>query len=131
MKVVLDTNVLVLGLLSPFGVCAEVLGFVFGKADICYNASILTEYREVLMGSKFGFNERRVEEIVFFIEDCGMFIPEIFLNCGKQIKDPFDRKFYVCAIDGKAEFFITGNKKYFPKRKWIVSPKEFLENVSL
>ncbi len=43
----------------------KVLGFVFGKADICYNASILTEYREVLMRSKFGFNEKRVEEIVF------------------------------------------------------------------
>ena len=49
MRFVLDTNVLVAALLSPYGAPAAVLQVVLsGSAVVCFDARILSEYREVL-----------------------------------------------------------------------------------
>ncbi|MFQ6093804.1 MAG: putative toxin-antitoxin system toxin component, PIN family [bacterium] len=48
-KVILDTNVVVPGLLSPFGDSAEIVRMVSsGEPSICFDARILSEYHEVL-----------------------------------------------------------------------------------
>ena len=45
MKIVLDTNVLVAGLLSPFGPCGEIVRMVSsGEVTLCFDALILAEY---------------------------------------------------------------------------------------
>ena len=49
MKIVLDTNVLVAGLLSPAGACGRVLDLVIeGVIETCVDERILTEYETVL-----------------------------------------------------------------------------------
>ncbi|MBM3277488.1 MAG: PIN domain-containing protein [Candidatus Handelsmanbacteria bacterium] len=46
MRVVLDTNVLVSGLLSPYGPPVELVRLVaMGVLQVCYEARILAEYR--------------------------------------------------------------------------------------
>jgi putative PIN family toxin of toxin-antitoxin system len=61
MKIVLDTNVLVAGLLSPFGPCGEIVRMVSSsKVTLCIDALILSEYSEVLHRPKFGFDKEKV-----------------------------------------------------------------------
>ena len=57
MKVVIDTNVIVSGLLTPFGNSAEIVRMITsGKLNLCFDARILTEYEEVLKRPKFKFS---------------------------------------------------------------------------
>jgi predicted nucleic acid-binding protein len=45
MRIVFDTNVLVAGLLSPFGPCGEIVRMVSsGEVTLCFDALILAEY---------------------------------------------------------------------------------------
>jgi putative PIN family toxin of toxin-antitoxin system len=54
MRIVLDTNVLVSGLLNPNGSPAKVVNLALsGALQICYNPEILLEYREVLTRPSF------------------------------------------------------------------------------
>jgi putative PIN family toxin of toxin-antitoxin system len=49
MKVVLDTNVVVSGLLQPKGNPAQVLALALaGAVQVCYGQRLLAEYAEVL-----------------------------------------------------------------------------------
>jgi superfamily II RNA helicase len=46
--------------------------------------------------------------------------------------DPKDVVFYRVTLGGKREqdtYLITGNKKHFPLKEFVVSPSEFLEIV--
>ena len=49
--------------------------------------------------------------------------------------DPGDGKFIACAIAGKADFLVTGNKRHFPQRRQtgakVVSAGELLEFITL
>ena len=62
MKIVLDTNVLVSGLLTPFGSSGEIVRMVFSGELLLYiDARILTEYKDVLHRPKFKFNKENIE----------------------------------------------------------------------
>jgi hypothetical protein len=58
MKIVLDTNVLVSGLLTPYGSSGKIVRMIFsGDLTLILDARILSEYRDVLVRPKFGFNK--------------------------------------------------------------------------
>ncbi|MCG6535057.1 MAG: putative toxin-antitoxin system toxin component, PIN family [Syntrophales bacterium LBB04] len=68
MKIVLDTNVLVAGLLSPFGSCGEIIRMVSsGKLRLGLDARILSEYNEVLHRPKFGFEKDNMAALLDYI----------------------------------------------------------------
>ena len=56
MKIVLDTNVLVSGLINPKGVPAKILNLMLNeKIIVLYDNRILREYETVLSRRKFRF----------------------------------------------------------------------------
>ena len=60
-NVVVDTNVLVAGLLSPFGPPGEIIRMIAsGAVTLCVDARILTEYAEVLSRPKFQFETEQI-----------------------------------------------------------------------
>jgi len=62
--IVLDTNILVSALITPFGKAARVLDLVIrGDIRILYDDRILSEYREVLLRPKFGFEAKDVGHV--------------------------------------------------------------------
>jgi len=130
MKVALDTNVLVSGLLNPFGSSGEIVRMVASEElKICYDARILLEYKEVLLRPKFSFNPTNVNDLLVQIEACGLAVATIPLP--KHLPDPDDEPFLEAGLAGKAPYLITGNPKHYPLSKeqsiTIVSPTEFLE----
>jgi putative PIN family toxin of toxin-antitoxin system len=129
MKIVLDTNVLVAGLLSPFGPCGEIVRMVSsGEVMLCFNALILTEYNEVLYRPKFGFDRDRVAALIDHIEHRGHTVASSPLR--HSLPDPDDEAFLKAAIAGKAECLVTGNASHFPSKlcqgRKVLSPSGFL-----
>lgn len=130
MKIVVDTNVLVSGLLKPFSALGEIVRLVTA-ADIqlCYDARILWEYREVLLRPQFDFNLADVKNLLIQIEACGFALASSPLS--KHLPDPYDEPFLEVALAGNAHCLVTGNIKHYPVNKrhgmTIISPAEFLE----
>lgn len=130
MNVVVDTNVLVAGLLSPFGPPGEIVRMIAsGALRVCYDARILTEYDEVLARPRFKLNPEHIQALLDQIKAEGLSIAGRPLPA--KLPDPADEPFLETACEGKVECLITGNLKHFPPRKRqgvaVLSPREFLD----
>ncbi|MEI6207511.1 MAG: putative toxin-antitoxin system toxin component, PIN family [Desulfuromonadales bacterium] len=129
MKIVLDTNVLVSGLLTPFGPCGEIVRML-ASADVtlCYDARILSEYAEVLARPRFRFDPDRVAAILEQIEYRGT--PVAAQPLSHSLPDADDEPFLAVALTGNVVCLVTGNRVHFPYplcgKATVLSPAEFL-----
>lgn len=129
MNIVLDTNVLVAGLLNPFGTCGEiVLMASSGELTLSFDARILLEYSEVLRRPKFKFEEEKVAALLDYVVYLGKTVASSPL--ANSLPDSDDEPFLEVAIASQAACLVTGNKNHFPVERCqkvkIFSPKEFL-----
>jgi len=133
LKIVIDTNIIVSGLISPYGRPADILRLLLsGEVIICYDARIISEYRAVLHRPKFGFDRCKIEVILDYIENFGEIVTAIPLK--KSLPDPDDNPFLEVAISGQVNFLVTGNKRHYIKEYCeniqVVTPLEFIEAYS-
>jgi len=129
MNIVLDTNVLVSGLLTPFGPSGEIVRMVSaGKLILYIDARILSEYHEVLQRPKFKFNNDHIDTLISFIKHNGQFVSALPLKT--SLPDPDDEPSLEVAIAGNVRSLITGNIVHYPSSHReginILSPSEFL-----
>lgn len=129
MKIVVDTNVLVAGLLSPFGPCAEIVRMISsGELTSFFDARILSEYSEVLCRPKFRFDVDRVVALLEHIEYRGHIVSASPLS--RPLPDASDEPFLEIAVAGRAVCLVTGNRAHFPAKLCqgvaVVSPGDFL-----
>jgi uncharacterized protein len=129
MDLVIDTNVLVAGLLSPFGACGEIVRMISaGEPSLSFDARILLEYHEVLRRPRFMFEEEKVASLLDYIMYRGKAVAPSPLN--KSLPDPDDEPFLEVALASLAVCLVTGNQKHFPADRCqgtkVFSPKEFL-----
>ena len=89
MKIVLDTNVLVSGLLTPFGPRGKIVQMVSADELILFiDARILSEYHEVLHRPKFKFNSEHIGILLDFIIRYGQVVSSLPLK--NHLQDPDD-----------------------------------------
>src|SRR5215471_10690465 len=128
MRVVIDTNVLVSGLIDPHGSPGRVLDYILSRLLIVlYDDRILSEYRDVLLRPAFGFQRSDIEALLDFIEFSGEHVTAGPIEW--LLPDPGDLPFLEVALSGSAEALVTGNLKHFlPARRHypvsILSPGE-------
>lgn len=130
MRVVLGTDVLVSGLISPNGPPAEILRFLETRPIVpCFSESILGEYRDVLARPEFRLPANRVTSLLQRFEAVGELVAAEPLS--GDFPDPKDVPFLEVAIAAHADFLVTGNLRHFPVRLRhgvaVVSPREFIE----
>jgi len=128
-KVVIDTNVIVSGLLKPFSPSGEIVRMVAdGKIQICYDARILLEYDQVLRREKFGFDPSLVAILMDLIKEIGLCFTGSPLKI--HLPDQADEMFVEAASDSQCRILITGNGKHFPQKACgnvkVLTPREFL-----
>ncbi len=129
MIIVLDTNVLVAGLLNPFGKPAAIVALLTeGKLQLAFDARIMTEYQQVLNYPKFHFSDEVTHPLIEQFKHVG--ISARGLSLSKTLPDPDDDMFLEVAHASKAQTLVTGNKKLFPHQVCdpirVFSPDEFL-----
>lgn len=130
MRVVLDTNVLVSGLISSSGPPAMVLRLVMaGKIDLLVDARILSEYTDVLSRPKLGFDTQQTGLLLDFFEHTAETVSAAPLII--RLHDKGDEPFAEVAVSGKAQCLITGNVKHFPRnamsRVKVLTPSAFIK----
>ena len=109
--IVLDTNVLVSGLLSPLGAPARILDLVInGNVILVLDARIFSEYTDVLGREKFSFPKDMVTEILAFIERDGIFTSQVPFNLYSS--DPVIFRLLKCRVSAGVPI-VTGNLKHF------------------
>jgi putative PIN family toxin of toxin-antitoxin system len=112
-RAVIDTNVLVSGLLSPSGNEALILLAVqHGLVRPCLSEEIIAEYAAVLARPKFAFPPDEITALIAMFRRNGeLFRPE---SSPTVSPDPEDTKFLDCANAAQADFIVTGNRRDFP-----------------
>jgi putative PIN family toxin of toxin-antitoxin system len=133
-RAVIDTNVLVSGLLSPAGNEAMILLAIHHRmVRVCLSEPIMTEYRAVLARPKFRFPAEEIEDLLNMLLSNGELISAGASSIASP--DPGDTKFLQCAHAGRADFIVTGNKRDFPDPAYgpahVVSAGELLERLTL
>ena len=133
--VVCDTNVYISSLITSAGPPDEVLSLGRSrKIVIAISSPIISEIGRVLRG-KLLVEKKIVEgilqEIRKFTHDVE---PQISVNLIKE--KTADNRIIECAVEAKAEFIVTGDKKHLlPRTRYgrirIASPAEFLKTVRL
>jgi putative PIN family toxin of toxin-antitoxin system len=129
LRVVLDTNVLVSALVGH-GRSRRLLIRLFERHEIVSSKQMLAELGDVLSRRKFGFMRRQLNEFLLIMVKRSivatiMEIPEIVAE------DPDDNVVLATALEGEAEYIISGDKHLLRLREYrgirIVSVREMLE----
>ncbi len=126
MKVVLDTNVIVSGLINVEGAPAQIVNLLLnGRIALLYDSRILREYIEVLNRKKSGFKRSALDPIFDYLRNEGEYVTAE--PTSKRFVDNNDTMFYEVAKTAGARCLVTGNKGHFPNEKIVKSPKEFID----
>jgi putative PIN family toxin of toxin-antitoxin system len=126
MRIVLDTNVIVSALLNPSGAPAGVLSLVLrGSATLLLDNRILFEYSDVLRRKKFAFPSHAIDALLDFVRASAQYVTAA--QSTNRLPDEDDRPFYEVAVSGSADYLITGNKRHFSRKSFVVTPAEFLD----
>jgi putative PIN family toxin of toxin-antitoxin system len=133
-RVVADTNILVSALL--FGGTSEqvFLAGLRGEIQLLTSLSLLKEFEKVLK-EKFKLNIHLVREIIQEVMDVAEIV-EVSSHI-KAISYPDeDNRVLECAVDGKANFIVTGDTRHIlPLKEYrgikILSPSEFLKRLPI
>ncbi len=135
MRVVLDTNILVSTLLFTGTVSELVPLWQKGAITVLLSREILEEYLRVLACPKFQLSEGEIkglveEELLPFVQ---IIKPGIRVHVIKR--NPSDNKFLECAVSGKANTVISGDKVLLAiqhyRRVRTQTPSQFLKSFYL
>ena len=124
----IDTNVFVAALLSKHEDSATVLlvkQFVSGKLGLVYDERIFDEYKSVLQRPKFKFPLNDQNYLLSAVKKYGLMIYPKSTN--EILADKKDLPFYEVCMANEEFYLVTGNKKHFPTKKFIVTPREMLD----
>ena len=129
MKAVLDTNVLVSGLLTRQGVCARIIDRMrVGAFRLCVNGEIVAEYAEVLCRAELSIPPGTTSDFLDFVRHRAQRVDAALLTV--DLPDEADRPFLEVAAAADA-LLVTGNIRHFPKNVRggvvVVRPAEFVE----
>jgi putative PIN family toxin of toxin-antitoxin system len=136
-QVVVDTNVIVSGIIKINSIPAEIVNLIInGKLTLNLDARILNEYRNVLQSPKFPFPEPLISDFIDFIEKESYLVSPLPLTL--KMIDNGDLPFIEVAFYRNVPI-ITGNKRYFnikfdnenAQELVVYSPKEFLNHFKL
>lgn len=108
---VIDTNVLVSGLLRPSGPPAQIVNAVRdGRIQAAYSSATLSEYAEVLRRPRFALPPAVVTDLLAALA----YWPPIEPGRGPKLPDPDDEPFLALARVTPDRILVTGNIADYP-----------------
>ncbi|MGH8283869.1 MAG: putative toxin-antitoxin system toxin component, PIN family [Gammaproteobacteria bacterium] len=127
--IVLDTNVLVSGILSERGPPGQILDLVLSRSlELGIEPRILAEYRDVLARPQLALDQGRVTRILDAVERYGTEV--ITLPWPYPMPDEDDEVF-IAAAHALSAILVTGNGAHYPKSSRadvvVMTPREFID----
>ena len=132
MRIVLDTNVLVAGLLSATGPPGWILEAVLaGDIDLAFDMAIREEYEDVLRRAEFQFPKNRIDDLLAVIDQFGLHATAAPPG-PVALPDRDDEPFLAVAV-ATGSVLVTGNVRHYPTRcrhgVLVQTPREFQESM--
>ena len=128
---VIDTDVLVSSMLKGTSIPGIIVDkAINGPIVPLLNNEILEEYEEVLLRNKFGFEEEDVRTLINELRKRAIYLDRTMVD--EVFEDPDDVVFYEIVMTARTAvdaYLITGNKKHFPIKSYVVTPREMLEII--
>lgn len=112
LKVVIDTNIFISGLISTTGSPANLLDkWEEGNFTLIISQEIIDEFVEVVnrpkIKEKYKLSDQRIEKILNSIYTLAEIVPGLYKV--KKLEDVKDDKFLACALEGKVDYLVTGD----------------------
>jgi putative PIN family toxin of toxin-antitoxin system len=137
MRVILDTSVIVSGLISARGAPAQVIAhWLGGGFTLLHTPAIYVEYTDVLnrawIHERMQATPHRMEAFLDAIVVLGELVTG-YVDVAGQIRDPFDEMFLAGAQLGQADYLATVDKDLLTlghyEQTEIVTPALFLQQI--
>lgn len=130
MRIVLDTNVYISGILFGGNSRAILELIIEGKLDLFISEAIIKEINDVLLRLKFNFSQEVVRNIINEINLISELVnPKVKHDIIERDVD--DNIIIDCAVESNSRFIITGDKDLLEIKKfkeiWIINPGDFLK----
>jgi uncharacterized protein len=131
MRVVVDTNVLVSGILRATGPPARIVEAIFaGAIEPVFDPQILAEYEEVLARPELSLPPAPVAQLLSTLEIFGTEV--VAPPWSFDLPDPDDAPFLAAAAAANCPL-VTGNLRHFPARARrgvaVWTPRELVERL--
>jgi uncharacterized protein len=135
---VLDTNVIVSGILSEKGIPGRILrAWLEDRFHLVTSRAILEELGRVLRCSKIrhrhGWSDFQALKFIEDLTSLAVLVPGE-LRLAVVSEDPSDDRFLECAIEGQADYIVSGDGHLVRLAQYegveILSPSEFLALLS-
>lgn len=133
-RLVLDTNVIVSGLLSPSGPPGLIIDLLANRLiDIVYSDEMLIEYVDVLHRRELKLRPEVVQSVLTEIQARGLAVMAV--PWPVIVPDPTDSVFLATSLAGQATL-VTGNLRHYPPHVRlgveVLTPRAFVDrHVSL
>ena len=132
MRVVIDTNVLVSGLLSPAGPPGWIVEAVLaGELEFALDMAIRQEYEEVLRRKEFRFSSETVDGFLSAVDQFSFQVAAA-PPCPVPLPDRDDEPFLAVAAATNS-VLVTGTLKHFPPRARgevsVLTPRQLVDTL--
>jgi uncharacterized protein len=140
-KIVIDTNVFISGVLSPGRAPAQLLELVLaGTIKLVLSPQIIHEIQRVIeypgivkLTKKRQLESRELEEAIFRLMRV-TYITSGTVNVRGVAADPADDMFLACALEGQADYIISGDHHLTDLKDYqgirIMAPTAFINLIS-
>jgi len=139
LRVVVDTNVIVSGILSRTGAPAELLNAWRERRFLLLSSpAIVAEVRSVLhyphIRKKYPLVDEDIEQMIKLLEHDALIVAGDANVIGSIPEDPQDEMFLACALDGQADSIVSGDHHLLDIRIYrdipIMTARQFLDQLA-
>ena len=129
MKVVFDTNIYISALVIPNSKAEEaIIKIIEGSDTLLLSKEIMGEILSVL-SIKFHRDREAISHVAFYLSDLARMIKPT--RKIRLFKDDPDNRILECAVSGRADVIVTGDKEILKLGEYegitIISLKDYLE----
>lgn len=132
-RVILDTNLLVSRILTPDSVTASAVRMIIDHCHLLVSQATMDEFALILtrIQGKGYIKQDEALLLIHAYKEIVEWVP--IIERVQACRDPKDDKFLELAVNGEAEYIITGDKDLLVlhpfKNIKILSTKEFIETL--
>ena len=127
----IDTNILVSYFIDKKSNPGEIINLVLNDTIVPFlHNEIKREYYDVLFRNKFPFNSNDVLTLLKQFEEKAIWLEPTPTD--EHFEDLKDVIFYEITLTGRSTgdaYLVTGNLKDFPKKHFVVNPREMLDII--
>lgn len=137
-RVVLDTNLFVSSVLVKRGLPAQAMqAWRERKFVLLVSPAIVAEIRHTLnydrIRRKYRITDEDIADLILLLQKNGLLVDGLAGTSGVILDDPDDERILACAIDGRADFIVSGDRHLLDLESYadipIITVRDFLARL--